>query len=259
MIFPVQSVSHSEKQTKRRTISTNLTEQYQEDWGDREGIRELIQNWYDGIIRQHRLRSSQDVEIIKTTPKNGKSFRFDAYRKSLGSIQASSSKSNGKPERVALGYIGFKISRGEKASDATAYNSDSESNQDGSSFRSELVLYNHRVQLTSNVLGMGVTDKRGDVLNLIGGHGEGMKVGILALVRNGHEVNYYTSGEKWKFGISSRRKQSPPELRAVIAPNAAYKNHEGLRVTVKGLKMEQLNDYFDGILFLHPPPPDTIL
>ncbi|KAL0057934.1 hypothetical protein AAF712_015398, partial [Marasmius tenuissimus] len=160
---------------------------------------------------------------------------------------------------VALGYINFKITRDEKASNTTTYNSDSESDQDGSSFRSELVLYNHRVQLTSNVLGMGVTDKRGDDLDLIGGHGEGMKVGILALVRNGHEVNYYTSGERWKFVISSRRKQSPPELRAVITPNTAHKNHEGLRVTVKGLKMEQLNDYFDGILFLHPPPPDTIL
>jgi hypothetical protein len=41
----------------------------------------------------------------------------------------------------------------------------------------ELILYNPGVQLTPQVLGMGVTDKRQKEADFIGGHGEGMKVG----------------------------------------------------------------------------------
>ncbi|KAG7087657.1 hypothetical protein E1B28_013605 [Marasmius oreades] len=86
-----------------------------------------------------------------------------------------------------------------------------------------------------------------------------MKVGILALVRNEHEVLYFTAGERWRFEISSRFKWAAPDLRAIITHNTAHNNTAGLRVTVKNMKQSALDKYFDGILFLHPPPPDTVL
>ncbi|KAL0565444.1 hypothetical protein V5O48_016580 [Marasmius crinis-equi] len=215
-------------------VRTNLTAKYQPLWGDREGIRELVQNWYDGLVQQNRLGGFHEVEIVKTVLK--KEIQFKAYRRVDGNKASfTPPKARGRPKREALGSIVFKHDEGSSCG--------------------ELILYNRGVQLSSDVLMFGETDKRGTGLNLIGGHGEGMKVGILALVRNKHDVSYFTSGQRWKFGLFTQKE----ELRATITPNTTHKNTEGLRVSVKNLQMEQLNGYFDGILFLHPPPPDTIL
>lgn len=145
-------------------LSTNLTDDYQPKWGDREGVRELVQNWYDGILREYRLSGFQDIEIIKSCSRNGKSFQFDAFRR----LQAPSPSRVRNGDRPVLGYIKF-IDKAKDNKDIFGMGR--------SPVNTELILYNTGVQLNQRVLGMGVTDKRQTELDFIGGHGEGMKVG----------------------------------------------------------------------------------
>ncbi|KAK0197977.1 hypothetical protein F5146DRAFT_1218655, partial [Armillaria mellea] len=67
-----------------------------------------------------------------------------------------------------------------------------------SNLRRKLELINFDVALLRKNLLMGQTSKQEDA-NAIGGHGEGMKVGILALKRNGYNVVYHTNSERWGF------------------------------------------------------------
>ncbi|KAF9264501.1 hypothetical protein L218DRAFT_224772 [Marasmius fiardii PR-910] len=96
-------VEEALKKPKRVVVPTNLSEDYQPQWGDREGVRELVQNWFDGIQREYRLSGPEDVEIRKSGPTNGKSFRFDAFQQ----LQGPSSSRIQKKDREVLGYIKF--------------------------------------------------------------------------------------------------------------------------------------------------------
>jgi hypothetical protein len=147
-------------------LTTNLTDDYQPKWGDREGVRELVQNWYDGILRSYRLSGFRDIEIIKSCSRKGKNFQFDAFRRLQAPGPSSSHAQKG--HRPVLGYIKF-IDKEKDDDDIVGMGR--------SPVNTELILYNARVQLTQQVLGMGVTDKRQTELDFIGGHGEGMKVG----------------------------------------------------------------------------------
>lgn len=45
---------------------------------------------------------------------------------------------------------------------------------------------------------MGYSSKR-DISHMIGTHGEGMKIGIMRLICDGHSVTYLTGNKRWKF------------------------------------------------------------
>jgi len=59
-----------------------------------------------------------------------------------------------------------------------------------------LTIYNHSAQMTAEALLMGHTDKA-DNDELLGEHGEGLDVGILAGVRAGYDIKITTQTETW--------------------------------------------------------------
>lgn len=101
--------------------------------------------------------------------------------------------------------------------------------------------------------------------------GEGMKVGIIALLRQGVKVYHYTNKEiwEWKFGFSQGRRilciqadKSEP-IKAKVDPNIDEVTRQGRRnaakdttVIVQGIEETDivLSDY----LFLVKPPPEVV-
>jgi hypothetical protein len=81
----------------------------------------------------------------------------------------------------------------------------------------ELVLWN-RGTLGREVLALGNTTKHGGLRAFAGGHGEGLKVGALALVRAGHAVVLQTAAESWRFRLADGH------LEVVSSPGAI--NHD---------------------------------
>ena len=70
-----------------------------------------------------------------------------------------------------------------------------------SPFRKELILVNYNTELMRKVLLLGFSKKAASK-EVIGQFGEGLKVGALALVREGRYVSMETSRDRWRFGLS---------------------------------------------------------
>ncbi len=124
----------------------NITPNYTSSWGFDEGIRELFQNWRDGLLGtpNRRLRMSDiSIECYDYLPESGSHFEFTAFNSS----------------REVLGRITFlsKVSStGEE--------------------RSTIELLNRFVTLDREHLYLGDSTKK-FMDEFAGGHGEGMKVG----------------------------------------------------------------------------------
>ncbi|XP_070570821.1 uncharacterized protein [Ptychodera flava] len=152
----------------KNVLLLNLTQKYAESWGTWEGVRELIQNWHDGIYdaseqaaKQEFFASLTKVEF-KVLIEEGDEVIYQAVV---------SSKS--KPPEV-FGYLQY------------------------NALQQRLNLINHRTALEKKILLLGYSShsRHKDV---IGQFGEGLKIGALALVRKNVQVTMETNREGWQF------------------------------------------------------------
>lgn len=157
--FYLTPIALRKPRAKRKVLYLNIEPDYAPDWTPSDGIRELIQNWHDGILQtfdMHAERLAQSI-VEEDLTKKSKGICFLAHE--------SKTLPKERKRENAFGLI--------------------EWNPD----RRELKLFNRDVVLPLEVLKIGKTnklEKKAD-LGLIGGFGEGMKVTRISFIHDGSE------------------------------------------------------------------------
>lgn len=116
-----------------------------------------------------------------------------------------------------------------------------------------LTITNDGVVLPHEALLLGHTTKVG-ATGLIGQFGEGLKIGILALVRAGHAVTIRNGAETWTPSIGQSRNFDAKVLAVDIVP--AGRGPRALAVTVAGISAAQWEEFRERFLFLARPTKD---
>ena len=229
--------AQQQPQQPEQLLSLNLDEQYCPSWTAANGVRELVQNWHDAILAVCLGGAPPLVE------RAGGDHEFTAHR------------CGGGTERVVLGGIRW---------DAAAR---------------QLVLWNKSTgELGTGSLGIGATSKRrrgehGAVAArtaaapvFAGGHGEGLKVGALALIRAGRSVEVTIAAgavsgagaaaagpeTRWRFVLRGNRLHVHASS---VGPGGSLEPGV-VRVEVAGAEGGDFSpkDY----LFLCPPPAGSV-
>ncbi|KAA1474379.1 hypothetical protein DENSPDRAFT_326921 [Dentipellis sp. KUC8613] len=194
-------------------------------WGAASGIRELVQNLYDAIldvrgifpheVRVEELRKGEEVAAdapsldLSTNPLE--LFLYDMSRPSAWGMDT-------KP----VGYIAWKPS-----SEHAGFG--------------DLELYNvGRMPDTAWCLG---GSSKGSNPHLIGQYGDGLKMGINALLREDASVLYHTENDVWVFGYL--------EDRLFYHEKKSTRCVDGVIVQVRNIPLHSLA--LDRFLFLRPP------
>ena len=141
-------------------------------WGIWEGLREILQNQFDGIKKKIGKKSK-----IKVIPKNEYLYNGIKYQFEFDFI------SNDPNDKTLYGIIRYDRSN------------------------KRLIIQNLGTLKRSDLLLGGIGEKSKTVdEEIIGRHGEGMKIGALGFVRNnkkekkkGKNFRIYTNGEMWHF------------------------------------------------------------
>ena len=161
--------------SKQHTIRLSLTKDYAKSWKIWEGLREIVQNWFDGLLSTIDHISQELASSGQHSPKLGGPVisRDDSP---LGLVfRAHVYCTDGEGERkVALGRIIL------------------------DKVKSSLHLINSSTELARKVLLLGYSDKS-ERKEVIGQFGEGLKVGALALVREGRQLVMETQRDRWMF------------------------------------------------------------
>ena len=240
------------------TLQLSLTSSYAPHWTQREGVRELIQNFYDGAqLQLQRLNEHLPPAALAAAP-----FTLTIHPPHLPSPS---------PPTSALLYRAFAVrpSAPPLPLGHLLY----------SPSTSSLTLLNLRTTLTRKVLLIGYSTKRG-VEGMVGSFGEGLKVGLLALLRGGGGAGVWmqTGGEVWRFGLyedagygerllgvwtEEREEEGGVEvegeavgetvLRASIDPL----NRADTTTVVTGVSPAEWAEWVTDFLFLSPPLPQS--
>ncbi|XP_033728101.1 uncharacterized protein LOC117317398 [Pecten maximus] len=211
-----------------RNIPLTLTARYASTWGSWEGVRELVQNWHDGI---YDSVSQRGISLISKYEINfceeGNNHKFKACIVELDTR-----------EEIVLGRL--------------IYNQ----------FENKLILINSCTELHKKILLLGYSGKSASK-EIIGQFGEGLKVGALALVRNGHLVTMETCKDRWTFDLIHNEEFGEKVLTVVVTerltcdgPDCLGKQSETVLpsdtcTTITGI--EDWKTYLPRFLFLQPP------
>lgn len=189
-----------------KSISLSLTSRYAPSWKTWEGVRELVQNWHDGVFS-----SLEKLQVATSSPRSKVDF-FSCKEKDLLVYRAVLKAENlHRFDGKRKGDNGLDVSkkgtqkRDQTFDDPLADNHRAANVELGrivfSPARQKLTLINHDTELMRKVLLLGFS-KKASSKEVIGQFGEGLKVGALALVREGRVVSMETSRDRWKFGLS---------------------------------------------------------
>ena len=258
--------------TSKKSVSLSLTSQYAPSWKTWEGIRELVQNWHDGVFSSlEKMELDCRTEMLPRTSvaflscKQGDSLVYKAVLTTAGNsflyegmTELNSSSDN------------FESVNGE-------FDRSFESTRDQqqrnvvlgkivySPFRKKLILVNYNTELMRKVLLLGFS-KKASSKEVIGQFGEGLKVGALALVREGRFVSMETSRDRWKFGLSCDDTFNEEVLTVFVKDRSQEIDDDNdddngdddlgqqdTCVTVRPLCLEDWKVYLERFLFLCPP------
>lgn len=136
-----------------KIIKLSMTDSYASHWDSRAGIREIVQNWYDGMVE--KVPYFGDLEISKEIS-----------------------------EETWIGKWNSQV-HGTLVYDNTS---------------KKLLFHNFNTSLERKILLLGSTSKK-DNKNFVGKFGEGLKVGILALLREKKKINIRSGRELWEFDV----------------------------------------------------------
>ncbi|XP_070570817.1 uncharacterized protein [Ptychodera flava] len=227
-----------------KVVLLNLTSRYAQTWSHWEGIREFIQNWHDGIydasdkhIRRHYtgFGESQKVNFIK---------RRDDTEEVV--YEAMVAINGGTENYGSLHY---------------------------DKFNKRLTLINRGISLQKKILLLGFSSHshtRNE--NVIGQFGEGLKIGALALVRQGRYVTMETNKERWQFAMhpyehyggeqglvvlvtKSERIhfEDKEELDFIFPPCPVELQEEDTSCSISSISLEEFEECRQRFLFLTPP------
>ena len=243
------------------TLQLSLTSSYAPHWTQREGVRELIQNFYDGCQQQvQHLNQHLPPATSASSP-----FTLSIHNPPPSPSSPSPSPSSSSPlvyrafairpssPPIPLGHLTFSPST------------------------SSLTLLNLRTTLTRKVLLIGYSTKRG-MDAMVGSFGEGLKVGLLALLRGGGDGGVWmqTGGEVWRFGLYddagygerllgvwTEDEEGGVEVEGEEVGEAVLRsainplNRADTTTVVTGVSAAEWADWVLDFLFLSPPPPQS--
>lgn len=151
------------------TIRLSLTQDYAKSWKIWEGLREVIQNWYDGLL--------STIDHLSTSGAQTRTLEGPVISRSesdLSEIFKATAHFTGEKDEIPLGRI------------------------EVDKLENSLYLINSHTELARKVLLLGYSAKS-ERKEVIGQFGEGLKVGALALVREGRQLVMETQKDKWSF------------------------------------------------------------
>ncbi|XP_048238002.1 uncharacterized protein LOC124111395 [Haliotis rufescens] len=222
--------------TTQRVIPLTVTSRYARSWGTWEGIRELVQNWHDGL---HSMAAMLDdlpldtsVKVEFRCEKNVTEQKYEAFIKNPVS----------KKEKI-LGHLIYNV------------------------LENRLMLTNECTALQKKILLLGYSAKA-DTKEVIGQFGEGLKIGALALVRQGHLVTMETGSDIWEFQLLHNEEFGEKVLSVVISERLEDldsfnqgesdtelgKSEKSYTCTkISGVENQHWKKFLPRFLFLRPP------
>ncbi|ESO88031.1 hypothetical protein LOTGIDRAFT_234797 [Lottia gigantea] len=214
-----------------KKIPLTITSSYARHWGEWEGVRELVQNWHDGV--HSTLASLESIPIGKNIVQfkghvSGYSAEFDAFI-----------EDEKKGNQILLGNL----------------------NYDG--LTSKLKLTNYKTCLQKKILLLGYSAKA-EKKEIIGQFGEGLKIGTLALVRKGYMVTMETARDQWSFRLLENEEFGEKVLTVIISERDVDVENDDIEklqqiedeittAVVSGLDSELWKKFLPRFLFLKPP------
>lgn len=160
-------------------VHLNMSKFYGQSWTQRDGVRELLQNYFDGLARVAVALDLAPI-IRHQYVLDGQSdddpdhLRINSWLRVGGSDRDESSS-----RWLLLGQI---------CSDL----------EDGNKPQLKISLINRYTSLQPEILRLGTTNKASSKV-FAGRFGDGMKLGVLALVRDRIRVQHYTAGFCWNW------------------------------------------------------------
>ena len=188
------SSTSSTTPTSTTVLNVNLTSTYAEHWGVWEGVRELVQNWYDAS-----LSTTGSLQVTK---------QGEAY--------------------VAPGGSRVEYEESTRI----------------------LRLTNRGARISRSALLLGYS-RKSTHKDVIGHFGEGLKVGALALVRRGIDVQVSGPTEQWQFRLQSISEDS---TRVLVVEATPTTHDDGVMVEATGVSQEEWALAKSRFLFLTPEP-----
>ena len=175
------------------TIRLSLTQDYAKSWKIWEGLREIVQNWYDGLLStiDHVSASSAHSLLLE-----GPVISWS--ESDLSEVFKATARFSGEREEIPLGRI------------------------EVDKLKNSLYLINSHTELARKVLLLGYSAKS-ERKEVIGQFGEGLKVGALALVREGRQLVMETQKDKWGFCME----RDPVFEEQVLTIQVGQRNAEG--------------------------------
>jgi len=215
-------------------ISLSLTASYAPSWKIWEGLRELVQNWHDGLLSADLASKAAGVTPSTATA----SLEFS----SKPAADATTSRFAATRAGQEVGWCEY-IPAEDK-----------------------LVMVNRGVGLGRQVLLLGYS-KKAQHHDVIGSFGEGMKVGAVALLRRGLRLRIFTKSEVWTFELAVDPNFGERVLTVETArrPEVLDVELEGLpsslanmsvadtTTVLEGIKPQEWRELSQRFLFLKPP------
>lgn len=185
-----------------KSISLSLTAQYAPSWKTWEGVRELVQNWHDGVfasLEKMKITASARSKVVFLSCEEKDSFLYKAVLTAEDTTSLNSAILTNRTQKCDQTFDG---SLSDDRKDSCKEERSVELGRIVySPARERLTLVNHDTELMRKVLLLGFSKKASNK-EVIGQFGEGLKVGALALVREGRVVSMETGRDRWKFGLS---------------------------------------------------------
>ena len=249
-----------------KSISLSLTSQYAPSWKTWEGVRELVQNWHDGVFasleKNMKIAPAARSKVAFLSCKEKDSLFYKAVL-TVGNSSDDTNSSAALTNRTQKCDQAFD---GSLSDDRKGRCEEEGSIELGriiySPARGRLTLVNHDTELMRKVLLLGFSKKASNK-EVIGQFGEGLKVGALALVREGRVVSMETSRDRWKFGLSHDEAFDEEVLTVFVDDRwkESYEDndddldlrHTDTCVSVFPLCLDDWELYVKRFLFLCPP------
>ena len=208
----------NEGETEVRDNNMWISENYCKNWGLREGIREFIQNQYDGIIT--KIKSRKNLEVKKV----GKEYIINGRKKYLEYDFLN------KEQDKIFGKIRYNPSK------------------------NVLSISNEGELLLADFL-LGGSKEEENNPDIIGVFGEGMKLAILSLCRLEKEVIIISSNKKYTFRLKEDItfiKNSIPQKCLHCKTEEYYDNDckDQIKVMIKNITSEEWSNQIDNFLWL---------
>lgn len=238
----------------QKALSLNLTAHYSPSWKTWEGIRELVQNWHDGVYTS--LEKLQD---------GGGTCSFS--RSKVTFLSCKQDESLVYKAVLTAGDRTLGLDQSFEGSERFDQNETTASGLELGRIvyfpsKEKLTLINYNTELMRKVLLLGYSKKTSDK-EVIGQFGEGLKVGALALVREGRVVSMETNRDWWRFGLAHDDTFDEEVLTVFVSDRNMENDGEDSPsislgqtdtcVTVFPLCHEDWEAYLKRFLFLNPP------